>query len=182
MFTHAPWLLFKSPSTGLVKPLSTHIGVCLGSWGCPRAIQDKPRALPFAAVLGSIFNIYPSFSREKPTELWVWEGPGTCGEKKIPCGWGGWGTVGSLPSPNPPFSWHYKNAVGDFVRKKSRKVFQACLGTTLVSISFLDWVENWPEDAFCFSGSFGSRERNELEIHHMAPILCYVWNHHCLFV
>ena len=63
MFTHGPWLLFKSPSTCLVKPLS--IGVCLGSWGRPRAIQDKPRALPSAAVLGSIFNIYPSFSRKE---------------------------------------------------------------------------------------------------------------------
>ena len=78
MFTHRPWLFFKSPSTCLVKPLSTHMGVWLGSWGCPRATQDKPRALPFAAVLGSIFNIYPSFSREKPRELWEWEGQRTC--------------------------------------------------------------------------------------------------------
>lgn len=172
MFTHGPWLFFKSPSTCLVKPLSTHMGVWLGSWGCPRATQDKPRALPFAAVLGSIFNIYPSFSREKPRELWAWEGRRMCVGKKIPCGWGGWGTVGSLPSPGPPISWHHKNAMRDFVRKR-RKVFQACLGTTLVSISFLDWVGNWPEDAFCFSDSFGSTELKELEIHHTAPVLCY---------
>lgn len=171
MFTHGPWLFFKSPSTCLVKPLSTQISVWLGSWGRPRAVQDKPRALPFAAVLGSIFNINPSFSRKSLGSSEHERGGERVGRKRF-LWWGGWGTVGSLPSPDPPFSWHHKNAMGDFVRKK-RKVFQACLGTTLVSISFLDWVGNWPEDAFCFSDSFGFRELKELEIHHMAPVLCY---------
>ena len=61
----------------------------------------------------------------------------------------------------------------DWTTSPSPSSFQACLGTTLVSISFLDWVGNWPEDAFCFLDSFGSRELKELEIYHMVPVLCY---------
>lgn len=85
-----------------------------------------------------------------------------------------------VPSPHTPFSWHHKIVVGDVCKEKRREVFQAFLGATLVSISFPDWVGNWPKDAFCFSGSFGSGKLKELEIHHLTPILCF--GNHCLFV
>lgn len=158
------------------------LGAWPGPWRCLRTIQDTPEALALAVVWGSTSDQYTSFSGEDPGELWGWEGWSPCLEEKTPCAWGGGAVVCHLPSREPPFCWHHKIAVGESSEGKKKRigVFQAFLGSTWVSISFLDWLGNGPKDAFCFWGCFGCGKLKELENHHLVPIM--LQKHHCLFV
>lgn len=97
--------------------------------------------------------------------------------RRLPVHEEGEGQFASFLSLDPALCWHHKTAVGESLEGKGEGGFPSLPGENFdLHLFLLDWVGNWPKDALCFLGSFGSGKPEEVGVPHLVPIWCYGYN------